>query len=90
VYQLRLEVVVDLPAQPTHQNLENVREGIVIFIPHVRGDCGAIDDNVFVRRQKLQERKLFRGQLDWFPGANGAARGQIHLEIGNRDFARRQ
>src|SRR5690242_16989531 len=64
VDQLHVEVVVDLSAKAPHEDFEDVREGIVVLIPHVRRDRGAIDDLVGVADEKLEQRELFRRELD--------------------------
>jgi hypothetical protein len=44
VDELRLEPVIDLAAQPAHQHIEDVGERVVIVVPDVSRDRGAIDD----------------------------------------------
>lgn len=90
VDQLRIEFIVDFPSETTNQNLENVREGIMILVPHMGGDCRTIDYDVLVRREELEERKLLCRQLDVLPSATDTPPGQINLEVGNFDAARRQ
>src|ERR1700686_3198537 len=72
--QLDREVVVDLSAQPPHQHLEHVREGIVVLVPDVRGDCRPIDHLPVMRHEKLEQRELFRCQLDGLPRASHRGR----------------
>src|SRR5256885_6291510 len=81
--QLDGVLVVDLPAQAAHEHLEHVRERIMIFVPDVRGDCGAVDDLPRMKDKKLEERKFFRGELDWLAGTPHPLRFEIDLEIGN-------
>src|SRR5439155_4148869 len=66
--QFWFEPNVDLGAQSAYQDLQHVRERIVIVVPDVRGDRAAIDDVPGVTQQEFEQRKLFRGQ------GNGSAR----------------
>ena len=59
--------VVDLAAKSSYKNLEDVCEWIVILIPDVRTDCRSIDDDVFVRCKKLEQREFLGGEIDCFP-----------------------
>src|SRR6202048_2919287 len=56
--QLRWIFVVDLSPQPPHQHLEHVREGVVVLIPDVGGNCRAIDYLSLVQDKKLEQCKL--------------------------------
>src|SRR6476661_4311943 len=56
--QLVRVVVVDFPPQASHQDLEHVRERIVIFVPHVRRDCCAIDDLSAMEHEELEQGEL--------------------------------
>src|SRR5256714_11091777 len=81
--QLDGEFVVDLPAQAAHQNLEHVGEGIVVFVPHMGGDCSAIHDLPVMQNEELEQRKLLGSQLDRFAGAAHSLCFQVDLEIGD-------
>src|SRR5205823_12742942 len=74
---------VDLPAQATHQHLENICERIVVFVPHMSGNRGAIDDLPMMQHEELEQRKFFCRQLDWLAGAPHALGIQVDLEIGH-------
>src|SRR3954462_1607117 len=90
VDDLDVEAVVDLASQPAHQDLEHVRERIVVLIPYVRGDGGAVDDLVAMADQELEERELLGRQLDGPTAPPDAMGAQIHLEIvDGRDFRQR-
>ena len=84
--QLRLEPIIDFPAKTPHQNFENVRERIVVFIPHMRGDGRTIDNDVLVRGEKLEQRKFLCSQVDRLSSPTRASRGDVHLEIGTTTF----
>src|SRR6185503_11899101 len=79
--QFRTEAVIDLAAQAPHQYVEHVREGIVILIPDVRRDGGAIDDLALVPHKQLQQGELLGGQLDRSGTATHRAGAQVHLEV---------
>ena len=42
--QLDVKAVVDLSSEAANENLEDVRERVVILVPHVGGDRRAVDD----------------------------------------------
>ena len=73
--QLDGEFVVDLPAQAAHQNLEHVGEGIVVFVPHMGGDCSAIHDLPVMQNEELEQRKLLGSQLEVAPRWAGTCSG---------------
>src|SRR2546423_12168568 len=52
--QLDGEFVVDFPAQATHQYLEHIGERIVVFVPHMSGDCSPIHHLSVVENEKLE------------------------------------
>src|SRR5262245_39010311 len=85
VDQLGLEVVVDLTTQTPHEYLEHVREWVVILVPDVRGDLGAINDLIVVQHEAFEERELFRGEIDVASAAFRAMRRKIDLEVGDAD-----
>src|SRR6476660_2378015 len=64
VDQLGLETIVDLPAEATHENFQNVREWIVVLVPHVRSYRRAANHDPVVRREKLEQRELLCRELD--------------------------
>ena len=51
--QLGWVIVVDLPPQAPHQHLEHVREGVVVLIPHMSGNCRAIYDLTWMQDMEL-------------------------------------
>src|SRR2546423_3353951 len=63
VDQLRLERVVDFPAQSPNEYLEHVRERIVIVIPHVCGDRRPVHDLAAMQHEELEERELLGRQF---------------------------
>jgi hypothetical protein len=79
--QLDGVVVVDLPAQPPHQHLEHVREGIVVLVPDVRGYRRPIDHLPMMKHEEFQQRELLRCQLYLFSSAPHAMGFEIDLEI---------
>src|SRR5206468_12785351 len=62
--QLGLVPVVDLLAQPPHQHLEHVGEGIVVVVPDVAGDRGAVQDLALVQHEQLEQGELLGRQRD--------------------------
>src|SRR5687767_4278237 len=81
LYQLHRMPVVDLPAQPLDVDLDEVRYGIKAVVPHVLRDVGSADDLRVTPHQILEERVLFRGQLDEPSAARDASRARVHDEI---------
>src|SRR6266496_4421929 len=71
---LRLEAIVDLRPQAADQHIEQVRERIVIVVPDVRGDGGAIDDLPLMAREQLEQREFLRRQSDQTTSARGTPR----------------
>src|SRR4051812_3037700 len=81
--QLDWIFVVDFAAEASYQHLENVGERIVVLIPDVRRDRGAIDHLSRVQHEELEQRELLRRQLDLVSGAAHSLSVQIHLEVGD-------
>src|SRR2546423_3280233 len=52
--QLDGEVVVDLPAQASHQHFEHVRERIVVLVPYVGRNRCPIDDLPMMKDEELE------------------------------------
>src|SRR3954469_22289715 len=75
--------VVDLAAQPSYQHLEHVSKWIVVLIPDVRRDRGAIDHLSGVQHEELEQRELLRRQLDLVSRAAHSLGVQIHHEVGD-------
>src|SRR5690349_24101865 len=67
--QLRLEAVVDLSPQTPHEHLQQVGEGVVIVVPHVRGDRGAVQHLARVAYEQLEQRELLGAQAQRPPRA---------------------
>src|SRR5258706_9638588 len=63
-YQGFLPGQVDLPAEPLNVDVDDVRERIVVLVPHMLRDVGAAHDGTRVMRQVLEQRVLARGQRD--------------------------
>ena len=90
VDQFDVEAIVDFAPQPANEDLEHVCERIVVLVPDVRSDRSAIDDLLAMANEELEQRKLFRRQLDLSTAATNAMRSKIDLEIGDcRDFGQR-
>src|SRR4051812_41944979 len=79
--QFRWVVVVDLPPQPANKHLENIREGIVVLVPHVRGDRGSIDDLAVVQHKELEQREFLRCELNGSACAPYSVPIEIHFKI---------
>src|SRR5205807_6756336 len=79
--QLGLEAVVDLAAQSRHEHLQHVHEGIVVVVPHVRRDRGAIEQASLVQHEQLEQGELLRGERDLPSAAAYLAGGDVHLEV---------
>src|SRR2546422_9292027 len=62
--QLRLEAVVDLAAQAADQHLEHVGERVVVVVPHVRGNGGAVEHAALVEHEQLEQGELLSAQRD--------------------------
>src|SRR2546422_7559693 len=79
--QLGLEAVVDLAAQSRHEHLQHVHEGIVVVVPHVRRDRGAVEQASLVQHEQLEQGELLRGEGDRPAAAAYLAGGDVHLEV---------
>src|SRR5438445_80458 len=77
--QLGLEAVVDLAAQSRHEHLQHVHERIVVVVPHVRRDRGAIEQASLVHYEQLEQGELLRGEGDRPTAAAYLAGGDVHL-----------
>src|SRR5204862_4007517 len=88
--QLRLEAVVDLAAQAADQYLEHVGEGVVIVVPHVRGDGGAIEYAALMQHEQLEQDELLRAQRDRPAAAPHLAGAQVDLQVRDAVARRRQ
>src|SRR5260370_12662950 len=65
--QLGLEAIVDFPAQPTHQHLEDIDEGVVVVVPHVRRDGRAIEHLAGVQHEQLEQGERLGAERDRSP-----------------------
>src|SRR3954468_7029362 len=81
--QFRWVIVVDLPPQSANQNLEDVGEGVVVLVPHVRGDRGSVDNLPVMQNEELEQREFFRRQLNGSPGATYSVTIEIYLQVGD-------
>src|SRR5712691_11479521 len=86
--QLGLKAVVDLAAQSPHEHLEDVDERIVVVVPHVRRDRGAVEQASLVQHEQLEQGELLRGEGDRPAAAAHLASGGVHLEV--RDAMQRR
>src|SRR3989454_5782487 len=82
--QLRLEAVVDLAAQAAHEHLQHVGEGVVVVVPHVRGNGGAIEHAPLLDHEQLEQGKLLGAQRDRPTAAPHLAGAQIDLRSEER------
>src|SRR5437667_508118 len=76
--ELRLEAIVDLAAQSRHEDLEDVDERIVVVVPHVRRDRGAVEQASLVQHEQLEQGELLRGEGDLAAAAAYLARSEEH------------
>src|SRR5207245_10288418 len=81
--QLGLEAVVDLAAQPPHQHLEDVRERIVVVVPHVRRDRGTVEHLSRVRDEQLEQREFLGAEGHGTATAPHLARRDVDLQVGH-------
>src|SRR6266480_1717804 len=88
--QLDRIFVVDLTSQSTNQDLEHIREWIVILVPDVGGNRGTIHYLSGMKDEKLEQRKFFRGELDWPSGSSHALRFEVDFEIGHMEGLRQR
>src|SRR6266566_4197232 len=88
--QLRLEAVVDLAPQPPDQHLEQVGKRIMVVVPHVRSNRGAIEHPPLVQHEQLQQGELLRAERDRPAAALHLAGAEVDLEVGNLMPGRRQ
>src|SRR3989475_2933839 len=88
--QLGLEAVVDLAAQSRHEHLQHVDERIVVVVPHVRRDRGAVEQASLVQHEQLEQGELLRGEGDRPAAAAYLAGGDVHLEVRHAIERRRE
>jgi hypothetical protein len=81
--QLGWVVIVDLAAEAPDENFEDIGKRVVILVPDVRGNRGAIDDLTVMQDKELEEREFFRSQLDWFSTAPHTVPVEINLQVCN-------
>src|SRR6266487_4212931 len=81
--QLRLEAVVDLPAQAADQHLEDVAERVVVVVPDVRRDRGAIDHLSRASREQLEQREFLGRERDGAARPPDFTSREVHLEVGD-------
>src|SRR6266545_366530 len=86
--EFRLEAVVDLAAQPAHQDLQDVDERVVVLVPHVRGDRGAVEHAPRMQHEQLEQGELLRGEGDGPAAAVHLPGAEIHLQV--RDAVQRR
>src|SRR6185312_4824769 len=55
-------VVIDLAPQPPHEHFEHVGERIMIVVPDVRGDGGAIHYLAGVAHEAFEQREFLAGE----------------------------
>src|SRR6266699_4027355 len=78
--QLGLEAVVHLAPQPPHQNLEDVRERVMVVVPHVRRDRRPVEHLPLVPDEQLEQSELLRGERKGATAAAHVATGEVHLQ----------
>src|SRR5229473_148686 len=88
--QLRLEAVVDLASQPSDQHLEQVGKRVMVVVPHMRGNGGAVEDAAPMQHEQLQQGELLRTEGNRPAAALHLAGPQIDFEVGNPMSRRRQ
>src|SRR5437588_9619921 len=88
--QLGLEPVVDLAPQAPHQHLQHVGEGIVIVVPHVRRDRGAVEHLSRMGDEQLQQGELLRAEREEAVAAAHPAGGEIDLQVRDAMHGRRE
>jgi len=81
VDQSRIEVIVDFTSKPPHEHLEHVRERVVVLVPHMRGDRGAVDHDAGMRDEKFQQRELLRREPNGRSLSRHGARREIDAQI---------
>src|SRR5207245_1409274 len=79
--QLRLEAVVDLSPQTPHEHLQLVGEGVVIVVPHVRGDRGAVQYLARVADEQLEQREFLGAQAQRPPRAANLPCHEVDLAL---------
>src|SRR5262245_35657591 len=82
--QLEIETAIDFLAQIVHVNVDHVRKGIVIDPPYVLRDHRAAENLVAAAKQKLQERKFLRRQVDPLIAPAHLAGYRVEPQICNR------
>src|ERR1043166_6140166 len=88
--ELHVEAVVDLAAESPHQHFEDVGKGVVVVVPDVRRDGGALDDLPGMPQQKLEEREFLGSQRNRSAAAADGPRADVYFEVVERQFRRRE
>src|SRR6266487_1625877 len=88
--QLGLEPVVDLAPQAADEHLEDVGEGVVVIVPHVGRDRGAIEHLSRVGDEQLQQRELLGGESHGAAAPTYLARCDVDLHIRDAVHRRRE
>src|SRR5262245_32070983 len=78
-----LPPAVDLLPQAAHVNVDEVREVVVLLLPHVLAELGAGDQTADVAHQVFEDRVLLRGQLDRLLTAAHPMPDRVELKVGH-------
>src|SRR5437660_2930489 len=82
--------VVELAAQTLDIDLNEIREDVKLFVPHMSGNFRPADDPVRVSRQVLDQGIFLGGQLNLVSSSLHTFRAGINFEVGHRNRLRVQ
>ena len=74
---------VQLAAQPSDGNLDDIGLAVEIHVPHLLGDFGPRQDLAVPAQQQGEQQELLGGQVQPLSGAGGLAAHQVHFKIGH-------
>src|SRR5207244_11917483 len=83
--KLRLERVVHLCAQSSHDDVNDVCVGLEIYVPDVLGDLGARDDLTSRTDEVSEQTKFFRREIQWHASTDGALVARIDVAVLDAD-----
>src|SRR6185436_17233404 len=77
------ERLVDLRAQTSDVDVDDVRASVEVHVPHLLGDQRPRQDVARVAREQREEQELLRRQVQSMPCPRGAVPDEIDLEVGD-------
>jgi hypothetical protein len=82
--------VVDLAAQVTDVDIDDVGEPVVVHIPDVLDDHGAAERTPFVPHHVFEDAEFLGREFDGFGAADHLAPRAVEHQVGHLQFFRRR